>query len=270
MDTCAFDKLFFMNVPHILERIFFSLHYESYKTCMHVNTKWSKLLKSDAYQKKAKSVFQNEILEDHQRLWTAARSGNYSCARQLLSYEMLDINYIYGGRGFLGICWRKTTFRKTTVLFEASWGGHMKVVSLLIDAGADIDKTDYQGWTALHIASLKGHKCVAQLLIDRGADINMTDIFGQTALHVAACWGRKSMVEFLLERGSRIDTYDTKGWTPLTEAVIQGKTSMVKMLLEKGARPKTSNENFLERVALNNGNMDIMKLLRQFRARSIQ
>ena len=107
MDTCAFDKLFFMNVPHILERIFFSLDYESYKTCMHVNTKWSKLLKSDAYQKKAKSVFQNEILEDHQRLWTAARSGNYSCARQLLSYEMLDINYIYtvyhrfGGRRFV-------------------------------------------------------------------------------------------------------------------------------------------------------------------------
>ena len=34
MDSCAFNKLFNKSVPHILEKIFLSLDYASFKTCL--------------------------------------------------------------------------------------------------------------------------------------------------------------------------------------------------------------------------------------------
>ena len=49
--------LFPRNVPHIIEKIFFYLDYESYKKCHEVNSTWFELLTSDSYQKKAKAVF---------------------------------------------------------------------------------------------------------------------------------------------------------------------------------------------------------------------
>ena len=61
MDTCAFDKLFAKSVPHILEKIFFSLDYESYKECLEVSDTWNKLLLSEPYLKIGKSVFRDEI-----------------------------------------------------------------------------------------------------------------------------------------------------------------------------------------------------------------
>ena len=36
----GFDKLFVMNVPHILEKIFLSLDYESFKKCHDVSNTW--------------------------------------------------------------------------------------------------------------------------------------------------------------------------------------------------------------------------------------
>ena len=64
MGSCAFDKLFSMNVPHILEKIFFSLDYESYKKCLEVSYAWNELLKSEQYLKIGKCEFQDELSED--------------------------------------------------------------------------------------------------------------------------------------------------------------------------------------------------------------
>ena len=54
---CPLDELFTRNVPHILENIFFSLDYESFKTCMEVNKGWHELLTSRFYNKKALLLF---------------------------------------------------------------------------------------------------------------------------------------------------------------------------------------------------------------------
>ena len=47
----AFDTLLSRNVPHILENIFFSMDYNSFKTCMKVNKTWRELLTTAPYQK---------------------------------------------------------------------------------------------------------------------------------------------------------------------------------------------------------------------------
>ena len=58
-----------MHVPHILEKIFFFLDYDSFKECMEVNSMWNALLKSESYLKKGKALFHKEILEDVNRLY---------------------------------------------------------------------------------------------------------------------------------------------------------------------------------------------------------
>ena len=78
MGSCAFDMLFVLNVPHILEKIFFYMDYESFKKCLEVSMNWNELLTSHSYQTKLRVTFHNEIIEDGSKLWCAAI---YECLR---------------------------------------------------------------------------------------------------------------------------------------------------------------------------------------------
>ena len=71
----SFDTLLSKNVPHILENIFFSLDYESFKTCHKVSTTWNELLTSLSFVTRAKSEFYEDILEDEKKLFTASVSS---------------------------------------------------------------------------------------------------------------------------------------------------------------------------------------------------
>ena len=61
LDYSAIEALFSKNLPHLLEKIFFSLDYESYKRCLEVSVVWRNLLTSDSFKKRGKSVFCTEI-----------------------------------------------------------------------------------------------------------------------------------------------------------------------------------------------------------------
>ena len=63
----AFATLLNRTVPHILEKIFLSLDYESFKTSMEVDKNWRGHLTSDTFLIKAKSTFPNEILTDENK-----------------------------------------------------------------------------------------------------------------------------------------------------------------------------------------------------------
>ena len=64
---CYFDTLS-KCFPHILENIFFSLDYESFKNCLEVSNGWKCVLTSMRYQTVGKSVFKREILKDGAKL----------------------------------------------------------------------------------------------------------------------------------------------------------------------------------------------------------
>ena len=82
MGSSGFDKLFSMNVPHILEKIFFSLDYESYKKCLEVSYAWNKLLESESYQKKLKE----ELDRDHEKFWINLTSGTLGgCSEAIIA-----------------------------------------------------------------------------------------------------------------------------------------------------------------------------------------
>ena len=73
-----FDKFFLRNVPHILEKIFFSLDYMSFKTCMRVNKTWRDLLITARHQKELPRLL-NEKKENEDKLYIASRDARWEC-----------------------------------------------------------------------------------------------------------------------------------------------------------------------------------------------
>ena len=91
MTSCQFDKLFTKTVPHIYEKIFFSVGYESFKKCTEVSKSWKDLLTSEPFLRRGKSVFCEDIQKD---LLLAAESGNVDIIRKVLNSFMVDVNFM--------------------------------------------------------------------------------------------------------------------------------------------------------------------------------
>ena len=86
--------LFSKNVPHILEKIFFSLDFKSFKICIEVSLPWHKLLTSVSYRTKGKSVFQIKIHNDQLRLFIAVEDNDIGTIKRLLVSRMLDMTVL--------------------------------------------------------------------------------------------------------------------------------------------------------------------------------
>jgi ankyrin repeat protein len=93
----------------------------------------------------------------------------------------------------------------------AAASGHVKIVEMLLEAGADLNATTKTlGETALHIAIRKGHAEIFHLLLARGPDTELrTTKTGETSLHYAASkFGSLSIVVALLKAGAKHDVQD--------------------------------------------------------------
>ena len=81
-------------------------------------------------------------------LWRAATKGDSNSVRNCLQ-NGADPNYM-GSQG-------------TTPLMEASWEGHMDIVRLLLEAGADV-KSRVTGRSAVDFAKARGHRDIVRML----------------------------------------------------------------------------------------------------------
>ena len=150
MDISGFAALSGISVPHILEKIFFSLDYESFKICMEVSNSWKKMLTTETFRRMGKSVFCKNIKLE---LYQALRDGNLKDVRSILSSSMADVNCIWG-------------HHDATSLGVASLKGHKLVAQLLLDSGAEPNKANNLGQTPLLLAQEKGHMDIVTILND--------------------------------------------------------------------------------------------------------
>lgn len=132
-------------------------------------------------------------------------------------------------------------------LHRACWEGHLDVVKLLLEWGADTQITEEDDWSPLHFASQRGHTEIIRVLLGTDkANIDATESLNHwTALHVAIYHDHGDAVSALLEQGANVRILDNDGWTPLMTAIKREHKEIVKKLLGLGVDPglETSNNS---------------------------
>ena len=93
--------------------------------------------------------------------------------------------------------------RGWTALMRAARMGHANIVEILIQQGADLEKSDNQGWTALLWAVNQEHLSVVDALANHGADVNVKAKDGRTPLMVAISEGNDEILERLKKAGAK-------------------------------------------------------------------
>ena len=93
-------------------------------------------------------------------------------------------------------------------LHKALRGGNMAAVEMLLEAGADPNRT-LAYWSGLQSPALGGHRRLMKLLLHRGGDPSSTR--AESTLHWAVQQCRRLMIELLVTHGVDIDTVDENG-----------------------------------------------------------
>jgi ankyrin repeat protein len=83
----------------------------------------------------------------------------------------------------------------------------------LIEADAKLDTVSFHGSTLLHCAT--SYPQVMRKLIDYGLDVNAMNKEGDTPLHVAVFGCDRESAELLIEQGANLEATNHKGVTPL-------------------------------------------------------
>jgi ankyrin repeat protein len=129
-----------------------------------------------------------------------------------------------------------------SALYCASEGGHEDVVRTLILAGADVNLEGRKG-TALHAASYyyyPGRRKIVELLIDAGADVNKLAGEYGTALQAAVAGGRDEpstleAVRILIRAGANANLVGGEYGTALQAAAYKNRPKIVEELIDAGA-----------------------------------
>lgn len=130
-----------------------------------------------------------------------------------------------------------------TALWHAAFDGHNEIVKLLIESGADVNKTDENGVGPLFAAAQEGNTEIVKDLIKAGADIESKDNNdGATPLLIAADRGMADVVAKLVAKGADVEARSDVGFTALMVASRNGHKDVVEILL--GARARTDPRIF--------------------------
>jgi ankyrin repeat protein len=156
----------------------------------------------------------------------------------------------------IGVAWLvsagflMTAMLKKKPFFDAVESGVLRrVEESLSNRAAIVHSRTLWGDTALHLAVRSGESNMVTLLLEAGADVNAKGDSGVTALHLAAFNGNMQIAEALLKAGSEVNAVGFRhNDTPLHVAALHGHANVVKLLLAYGA--DANAENMLHKTPL--------------------
>ncbi len=127
-----------------------------------------------------------------------------------------------------------------TRLVRAAWRGHLEIVKLLAESGADLDKTSH-GASPLLAAAVAGHGDVYDLLLDLGA---------KPSMHGAAALGRMEELQRLVNAAKgNLNAKEERCWrTPLAWAIQNRHGKAAELLIDAGAAPEVTIARYPSQV----------------------
>ena len=154
-------------------------------------------------------------------------------------------------------------------------GAESEIVEVLLAFGAQINGSAGRESPLIASTSL-GVERVSTVLIEAGAELEKTSIYASRALHWAAWMGTSTTVKRLIARGAQIEAKDSEfSATPLFWAVHgygphgperkQDQVGAAMMLIEAGANARTTNSRGLSALELANScrSKDMYELLKR-------
>lgn len=190
-----------------------------------------------------------EALKDHHThsvspIWVAAVSGHYNTVKLLIE-KGANINSLSdtGSTPLRSVCFQCNDDDGTNsqpssdlgCIFsiedgEESEDVYLKIIKLLVDNGADVQKPNYNGGTCL-VNSLHNYR-LTEYIIDKGADVNATGYQSITALHHAIQDGRHEVAKLLISRGANPYLRTYTGDDALQLCCTVGHTEIFNLLID--------------------------------------
>ncbi|XP_041472817.1 palmitoyltransferase ZDHHC17-like [Lytechinus variegatus] len=158
-----------------------------------------------------------------------------------------------------------------TLLHWAAINNRADIVRYLVSKEAIIDKLGGDlNSTPLHWAVRQGHLPMVVLLMQYGADPSLRDGEGCSGIHLACQFAHTPIVAYLIAKGQDANMIDGNGMTPLMWAAYKAfSMDPTRLLLTMGANPNIQDKKF-ENGALHwaavQGNMAAVNCLVKFGA----
>jgi len=157
-------------------------------------------------------------------IFEAASIGDYATVKNLVNKNAKLLNS-FSEDGF-------------TVLGLASFFGHLSIVKLLLDKGANpnIAANNQFKVAPIHSACAISNFEIAKLLIKSGADVNAKQMQDFTPLHSAAHNGQTELAQLLIDNGVDINARTANGETPLFIAQEKKFQETIELIKKHGGR----------------------------------
>jgi uncharacterized protein len=108
-------------------------------------------------------------------------------------------------------------------------------VRSLVANSTNPNQTDEEQRTGLHYAAMNGNLRIIAILLKAGAKLDPKEKLGNTPLHLAAERDQAEAAQLLLDAGAAVDSENKNGVTPLMMAANRGNIEIVNALLARGA-----------------------------------
>ncbi|MBO2008850.1 ankyrin repeat domain-containing protein [Hymenobacter negativus] len=131
-------------------------------------------------------------------------------------------------------------------LHIACKNGNIKIVRLLIEAGADKEIKDVGRQSPLSIAASKNYYDITKYLIEVGADVHSKGPNGLQPIHFACAGGDRKIIELLLSQGIDVNIVDSlkSSLLEFTTNLGIGNLEAAKTLVENGIDDKHISTGF--------------------------